>query len=154
MQGCSVGGLVCEDRPAFESVLRLDVGVCNPVVLILVDVTEQEDAEVLASLSSSERGGAEQSPFTEVHVAMLEMAEKAWISSKQTQEASSRKTSGESNVAPAAFSLEVFLLVKQVGIRGSNNFICSIVGGVASLETTDVLVAEEIRLRRLSCLHF
>ena len=85
MQGCSVGGLVCEDRPAFESVLRLDVGVCNPVVLILVDVTEQEDAEVLASLSSSERGGAEQSPFTEVHVAMLEMAEKAWISSKQTQ---------------------------------------------------------------------
>ena len=114
MQGCSVGGFVCEDRPAFESVLRLDVGVCNPVVLVLVDIAKQEDAEVLASLSSSERGGAEQSPLTEVHVAVLEMAEEAWISSKQTQEASSRKTSGESNVAPAAFSLEVFLLVKQV----------------------------------------
>ena len=109
---------------------------------------------MLASLSSSERSGAKQSPFTEVHVAMLEMAKKAWISSKQTQKASSRKTSGESNVAPAAFSLEVFLLVKQVGIRGSNNLIGSIVCGVASLETTDVLVAEEIRLRRLSCLHF
>ena len=154
MQGCSVGGFVCEDRPAFESVLRLDVGVCNPVVLVLVDIAKQEDAEVLASLSSSERGGAEQSPLTEVHVAVLEMAEEAWISSKQTQEASSRKTSGESNVAPAAFSLEVFLLVKQVGIRGSNNLIGSIVSGVASLETTDVLVAKEIRLWCLSCLHF
>ena len=154
MQGCSVDGFVCEDRPAFESVLRLDVGVCNPVVLVLVDIAKQEDAEVLASLSSSESGGAEQSPLTEVHVAVLEMAEEAWISSKQTQEASSRKTSGESNVAPAAFSLEVFLLVQQVGIRGSNNLIGSIVGGVASLETTDVLVAKEIRLWRLSCLHF
>ena len=120
MQGCSVDGFVCEDRPAFESVLRLDVGVCNPVVLVLVDIAKQEDAEVLASLSSSESGGAEQSPLTEVHVAVLEMAEEAWISSKQTQEASSRKTSGESNVAPAAFSLEVFLLVKQVGITAAS----------------------------------
>ena len=84
MQICSVSWLVSEDGPAFESVLRLNVSVCNPVVLVLVDVTKQEDAEVLAGLCSGESCSSEHGPLTEVHVTVLEMGENAWVDSEQT----------------------------------------------------------------------